>query len=263
MLSIPRWFPRPSVVALLIGLLSFSTSLEAQINGSVSGSVPELVMNGGFEDGVVQVLPVNGTAVGGGSTSLKNGSLASWDVGPSTNMPNVLATNESLYFATIANGDPAGGGPHSGEVAAVFPNFPTYDGYVSQAIAGVVAGGAYRISFWLSNQIGTNPNNYMDVNWGGSIASLGAPITGGMSLSGGSPSIPGAIPIGTAWTYYQFDVVATSNNARLSFIGGNSAAANLIDDVSVVAIPEPSTLIMLGAGMFLMGLRRHRRARVA
>jgi hypothetical protein len=144
----------------------------------------------------------------------------------------------------------------------VLPNLSPYNGYISQAVSGVVAGSLYRISFWLSNQIGDAANNFIDVKWGGTIASAGAPLTGGVSLSGGSPAIPGAIPVQVSWTRYEFDVTAPVNNARLTFIGGNSAAGNLIDDVSVVLIPEATTLTMLGAGMLLMGLHRVRRVRV-
>jgi len=221
------------------------------------------VANGGFEVGTSETAPFQGTAVGGGDAAWIDGALASWEVGPSTNNPNVFATNRSVYYATISNGQPAGGGPHSGNVAAVFPNTPLYNGYISQAVSGVVAGNLYKISFWLSNQVGDATSNSMDVKWGGTIASPGGTLTGGISLAGGTPPIPGPIPVQVAWTYYEFNVTAPENNARLTFIGGSTVAANLIDDVSVVQIPEPTTLIMLGAGMLLMGLPRHRLERSA
>jgi hypothetical protein len=236
MKTITRSLPRLSL-ASLCGLLFVAPSFVDGAN---------MVLNGGFEDGAATILPVNGTAVGGGSTSLVKATLGNWDVGPvgSPNGENAIATNESLYFATIANGDPAGGGPHSGQVAAVFPNFPVYDGYISQAIAGVVAGQVYTISFWLSNQIGTNPNNLFTVNWGGTFTNTAAPITGGTTV------FSGAIPVQTPWTFYSFDVVAPTNNARLSFIGGNTAAATLLDDVSVQVAGVPDT----GSSFALLGI---------
>ena len=236
-----------------------------------------LVLNGGFEAGPSTQQSFGGTAAGGGDTSWINGDLSNWQVGPSTNSPNVIATNQNIYFATASNGDPVNAlsGPHNGplhpggpvvggDLAAVFPNFPQYDGYISQAVATVVGGYNYKIGFWLANQIGDNANNYMNVKWGGDIASPGAAITGGSSLTGGTPPIPGAIPVPTDWTYYEFITGAPSTDARLSFIGGNTAAGTLIDDVSVefYAVPEVSSFGMLiGFGLLALGTMGRMRRR--
>jgi hypothetical protein len=227
-----------------------------------------LVVNGGFEDNPTTVVPgALGTAPGGGDTSWITGDLNGWDVGPSTNSPNVVASNQNIYFGTISNGDAAGGGPHSGDLAAVFPNFPVYDGYISQAVTGVVHDYIYKISFWLANQIGDNANNHISVKWGGTIATAGDPLTGGRDLSGGIPHIPGAIPVPTGWTYYEFTTNADVDNSRLTFIGGNDAAGILIDDVSVdfVAVPETSSFGMIaGLGLLAIGstMRIRRKAAV-
>jgi len=238
------------VIAAAITLASplFSTSAHAN-----------MVVNGGFEDGASSVLPFGGTAVGGGGTDLINGSLNGWTVGPVPNGTalNVLATNDSSYYGTDIQS-----GPHSGDLAAVFPNFPNYNGYMAQAISGVVGGSIYQISFWMANQVGDNPNNGITVNWGGIIASPGASITDGTNLMG-----PVAIPVPLQWTQYSFTVGASSDNALLSFIGGNSSAATLIDDVDVefVAVPEVSSFgMVMGLGLLALGtaMRVRRRSLV-
>ena len=197
-----------------------------------------------------------------------NGNLNNWQVGPSgNNSSNVLATNQSAYYATAPN-DPVNplSGPHSGflhganstsltnsfqggAVSAVFPNTPLFNGYISQAVAGVVGGSIYRIGFWLANQIGDGAQNYMNVTWGGNSLS-------GDGGNPANPALPGAIPVPTNWTYYEFITSAPSDNAVLSFIGGNTAAGNLIDDVSVefVAVPEISSFGMaMGLGLLALG----------
>ena len=247
------------LVASIVLALAFSPSARAN-----------LVLNGGFESGTVADPALGGTTVGGGDTATITGTLANWTVGPATNFPNVLATNANQYYATISNGDPnpAGpgpgpytGGPHSGDVAAVFPNFPLFDGYISQAVSGVVGGSIYKIGFWLSNQIGDVPDNNMRVMWGGYFVNPGDPLSGGYSLDGdggnpGNPTLPGAIPVPTSWTHYEFTRGAPSDDARLTFIGGNNAAGNLIDDVTVdfIAVPEVSSFGMVMAlGLLALG----------
>jgi len=114
------------------------------------------------------------------------------------------------------------------------------------------------VSFWLSNQIGDYPNNSLRVNWGGT--DTGTEITGGTDIFG-----PTALSVPMGWTQYTTDIVAISTSTSLSFIGGNDAAGNLLDDVSVIAVPEVSSFGMLtGLGLLAFGTAaRFRRRSVA
>jgi hypothetical protein len=257
MTSTPK---RPLLSTFVIAAISLASPLLS------SSAHANLVVNGGFEAGatVVAATGIGGTAVGGGDASLTNGDLSGWTVGPTSNgLVNAIATNNSAYFGTISatgqgNGADAvpgsgvfgagGGGPRSGALAAVFPNGLPYDGYISQAIAGLTQGEIYRVSFWLSNQLGDVANNRLGVTFGASTVLAPTALT---------------VPMG--WTLYTQDVVADATTMDLKFTGGNTPAGNLLDDVSVIAVPEVSSFGMLtGLGLLAFGTAaRFRRRSVA
>lgn len=216
-------------VALVSPLFSSSAHANLITNGDFESSV---IFNSG--DGL------GGVTSSGAVTDTKVGDLAGWDTGPSSNGPNAFGSNSQSYF-TLG----AGGGPHGGALAAVFPNTPTFDGYISQ-IATTVIGQWYTVGFWVSNQVGDpgDINNHMIVNWGGTIVNPGDAVTLGESISVGS--LPGAIPVPTGWTHYEFTRQSVGNDSRISFIGGSTPGALLIDDVTVLdAVPEVSSFGMI------------------
>jgi hypothetical protein len=53
---------------------------------------------------------------------------------------------------------------------------------------------------------------------------------------------------------------ASSASTNLKFIAQNNNSATLVDDVSVEETPEPSTMVLIGAGAAFIGARRRRRA---
>ena len=67
------------------------------------------------------------------------------------------------------------------------------------------------------------------------------------------------------WTEHTVDFTAETTSTRLSFIAGNGAAGNLLDDVSLIAVPEVSSFGMLtGLGLLAFGTAaRFRRRSVA
>ena len=260
-----------------------------------SSARANLVQNGGFEAGPSVIVPnTGGTAPGGGDASWTTGDLTGggpglgWSFGPSgggVNGGNVVATNESIYYGTQSNTGPGngtdaapggplgpgGGGPHSGVLAAAFSNNYPYDGYITQVIA-TTTGQVYRLSYWLSNQLGdgptgvgpTNPQttpatyNSLTVALGGTDS--GTAIVGATNIFG---PVQLVAPLG--WTQFTQEFTASGSSTRLSFIAGNDAAGNLLDDVSVIAVPEVSSFgILTGIGLLAFGTAaRIRRRTVA
>lgn len=268
---------RPLLSTFVIAAISLASPLLS------SSARANLVVNGGFEVGATDVFAppanqgVGGVAIGGGFTTryeaqdgFGNRVISGWNIGPSSNAPNVIATNSTEYFndsgpASGPHSDLKDDGSHSGfGLSAVFPNTPSHDGFISQAIAGLTVGQAYRIGFWISNQLGDSnaPNNEFKVNWGGTYNSGPGTLD---TSTGVDVYNPVNVPVPLDWTYKYFDVTANFGTERLSFIGGSDPGAILLDDVSVVAVPEVSSFgTFTGIALLAFGTAaRFRRRAVA
>ena len=69
------------------------------------------------------------------------------------------------------------------------------------------------------------------------------------------------VPAAFGWTQFSFLVsVPAAQNLTLSFSnGGGDNIGILIDNVSIDAVPEPGTLLLIGSGLTGLALRRRRR----
>ena len=72
---------------------------------------------------------------------------------------------------------------------------------------------------------------------------------------------------GLVWFPQSYVVTATANEELLSFAavslpGGSSGVGNEVDAVSLVPVPEPSSILLLGAGLagLLFALKRKQKA---
>jgi hypothetical protein len=132
--------------------------------------------------------------------------------------------------------------PHSGTYSAFFGGiFPgDYDAIYQEL--PTVAGQSYTLDFWLLNNGG--PSNDFQVYWNGNL------IQDNLNAQ--------PFPY-TEFTYTQ---MATSSTTQLLFQGYQVPSAFFLDDVSVTpsAVPEPTSVVLLGAGVVgAWGYSRRRR----
>jgi hypothetical protein len=117
---------------------------------------------------------------------------------------------------------------------------------LSQTLA-TVAGASYLVSFFLEQD--TAPfigyTHAFTATWGGSTQ---------LSLT---PTVSATGPV-AVFTQYSFIVPATGASTVLKFAFENDDSYWSFDDVSVAAVPEPSTFVLAGAALGGLALLRRR-----
>jgi hypothetical protein len=120
--------------------------------------------------------------------------------------------------------------PHSGLHQALFAASGQYDDSIMQSLT-TVPGQSYKIDFWLAHPFTDSSNEFVAI-WNA------FPL---LSLTPASYF---------GYTEYTFTKVATDTTTILQFAGRDAPAYFYLDDVSVQPVPEPSTLVLLSAGVF-------------
>ena len=248
----------------------------ALLMASSNAMAANLVQNGSFESnaGVGQI--------NSGTT------LSNWSVGSAN------GHNPAFAFVADKNADSTGfGGIDSGPVKIFGPNTPTglppvgpvangFDGAadgtyflvsspsfanapISQTINGLKAGDQYTLSFQYAGAQATGGFGPQSEGWhvtlGGDVNENTGNTLGG-DLNNASLGF-------TGWHTFTYDFYASTSSETLSFLANGTAdsalqPASLLDNVSLIdnstppppAVPEPSTIVLLGTSLLCIGAAR-------
>jgi hypothetical protein len=210
----------------LAALSALATQAQAQ----------NLISNGGFETPVT---------VGGSSTTLASGSttITGWQVvGPNILLLNTGYTEPNVSFA-------AHSGLNSVDLTGAGNVGPTAG--ITQTVATTI-GQAYLLSFWLGNADGSGNSSYL------------LPSALNLSINGGAAqafSNSDTTTFTLNWKQFSTGFVATGTSTTLGFLNATGATDSEagLDDVVLVAVPEPATAALALAGLAGVWMRVRRR----
>ena len=122
---------------------------------------------------------------------------------------------------------------HTGAYSVLFATLESDNTRISQ-VTPTALGQQYVLDFWVWNTSDGNSGvggDGLTVFWEGAPALDLQPISAQVNT----------------WLKYSLNVTATANGSELEFHGFDAPFVIYLDDVSLVAVPEPSTTLLLAA----------------
>ena len=120
---------------------------------------------------------------------------------------------------------------------------------IQQTLSGLTPSATYTLSFAIASELGC-------------CAHAEVSFLSGSSTATQTFNAPNSGSYWTRWDYNSMNFVASASSVTLQFKNVNPSSSDGydlgLDDVSVSAVPEPSTWAMLGLGLAGLGLMRRR-----
>jgi hypothetical protein len=198
-------------------------------------------------------LLTNGSFENTNSTFVGDGNSVQVLLSGSTVIPGWTMTN-GVPTAWLKNGNPYAISASNGQFfldLTSYANSGTYGG-VTQTFA-TTAGVAYALTF--------------DLGYGGNSSGFGGPVSVGVTAAGSSGTFTSGSgsPNPAVWNTKTFNFTATSSTTQLTITGLSTAGGFYIGldnaDVEVAtvgAVPEPSTIYLLGTVLVALAFLRNR-----